>query len=73
VGEIKNILLQTMKMVRTTVTFYDSQNKIIGSVFTFTTPSMMDPGSHATYEIVISKNDLASTYVAYIKSVYEWQ
>ena len=31
-----------MKIVKVTVAFYDSQDKIIGTDFVYTTPSMVD-------------------------------
>ena len=73
VGEVRNDLNVPMNFVRVNVAFYDSQNKIVGTDFTYTEPSTISSGSTATYEVMTSKDSLGSSDVNSIKTSFEWQ
>jgi uncharacterized protein (TIGR02588 family) len=53
VGEVQNNGAQTAKFVQVSATLYDSSNKVIGTDFSFTNPSDIDPGQKAPFEITI--------------------
>jgi hypothetical protein len=53
VGEIQNNGSQIAKFVVVSATLYDSSNKVIGTESTFTTPSHIDPGQKAPFEITV--------------------
>ena len=55
------------------IAFYDSQNKIIGTDFTYTDPSTISSGSTATYGVMTSKDSLGSSDVNSIKTSFEWE
>ena len=53
VGEVQNNGQQTAKFVEVSATLYDSNNKVIGTEFTFTKPSDIEPGQKAPFEITV--------------------
>ena len=53
VGEVQNNGQQTAKFVEISATLYDSNNKVIGTEFTFTKPSDIEPGQKAPFEITV--------------------
>jgi uncharacterized protein (TIGR02588 family) len=53
VGEVQNNGAQTAKFVQVSATLYDSNNKVIGTDFSFTNPSDIDPGQKAPFEITV--------------------
>ena len=73
VGELQNISANRLRFVIVTASFYSSQNNIIGTRSSLTNPSVVEAGSIATYDIMVSKHDLATSPVASIKTVCEWQ
>jgi hypothetical protein len=73
VGELQNISANRLKFVKVTASFYSSQNNIIGTRSSLTNPSIIDGGSIATYDIMVSKNDLATSPDASTKTICEWQ
>jgi hypothetical protein len=53
VGEVQNNGTQPAKFVQVSATLYDSNNKVIGTDFSFTNPSDIDPGQKAPFEITV--------------------
>ena len=53
VGEVQNNGTQTAKFVQVSATLYDRNNKVIGTDFSFTNPSDIDPGQKAPFEITV--------------------
>jgi hypothetical protein len=53
VGEVLNNGTQTAKFVQVSATLYDSNNKVIGTEFTYTNPSDIDPGQKAPFEVTV--------------------
>jgi hypothetical protein len=53
VGEVQNNGAQTAKFVQVSATLYDSNNKVIGTDFSFTNPSDIDPSQKAPFEITV--------------------
>ena len=56
VGEVQNNGTDTAKFVEVSATLYDSSNQVIGTDFTFTKPSTIEPGMKAPFEILVSKD-----------------
>ena len=54
VGEVQNNGPETAKFVEVSATLYDSNNKVIGTETTFTTPNDIEPGQKASFEITVS-------------------
>jgi hypothetical protein len=73
IGEIQNISTnKTLTLVEALISFYDAQGMILGTDSTFTNPSTLRPGGTATYDIVTSTSDLASSDFAETKISYSW-
>jgi hypothetical protein len=73
IGEIQNISPdKTLTSIQVIVSFYDTQGKIIGTDFTYTQPSILEPGKTATYEIITYPADMANSNFVTKKVVYQW-
>jgi hypothetical protein len=53
VGEVINQSPVTAKFVQITATFYDANNQVVGTDFTFTQPSDLAPGQRAPFDILV--------------------
>jgi hypothetical protein len=53
VGEVQNNGSGTAKFVEVSATLYDSNNKVVGTEFTFTKPRDIEPGQKAPFEITV--------------------
>jgi hypothetical protein len=53
VGEVQNNGTRTAKFVQVSATLYDSNNKVIGTDFSFTNPSDIEPGQKAPFEVTV--------------------
>jgi parallel beta-helix repeat protein len=73
IGELQNDLTTPVDFVKVDVAYYDSQNKIVGIDFSYSDPPTISPGESATYQILTSPSNLASTDVSTIKVHYEYQ
>jgi hypothetical protein len=65
VGEVINESYQSVSYVRITATFYDSNNSVIGTDFTFTSPSTLQPGQRAPFDLTISEGSVPTYLMAY--------
>lgn len=72
VGEIKNIGSEEVNYVKIIATFYDKDDIVIGTDYTFTEPSDLSVGEKAPYDLSISDTDLDVGEIA--KAIYklEW-
>ena len=70
VGEVINKSFQPIRFVEITATFYDSNNRVIGTDFTFTNPSTLQPGQIAPFDMIIIEGSIPTYLMAhYIVSV----
>lgn len=53
IGEVKNNTPSIAQFVQVTGTFYDGNNKVVGTQFTYTNPSNIDGGEKAPFEITL--------------------
>lgn len=51
VGEVENTLPNNINFVKMVATFYDEQNKVIGSAFTFTELDILKPNQKSPFEL----------------------
>jgi hypothetical protein len=65
VGEVINESFQSLRFVQIIATFYDSNSSVIGTDFTFTTPSTIPPGQRATFDIIVSEGSIPTSLLAY--------
>jgi hypothetical protein len=65
VGEVFNESFQTLRFVDVIATFYDANNRIIGTDFDFTNPSAIQPGQRAPFDIVVSEGSIPISLMAY--------
>lgn len=68
-GEIKNIGQAIAEYVKITFTMYDSSNMVIGTAFTFTKPTDLNPNQIGTFECL---TEIKKTKVFKWKYVIEW-
>lgn len=54
VGEIQNGTPDSVSYVKATATFYDRNNNVVATDFTFTSPSDLGPGDKAPFEIILT-------------------
>ena len=54
VGEIENNTPDAANFVKATGTFYDSNNQVVATDFTYTSPSDLAPGDKAPFEIILT-------------------
>jgi hypothetical protein len=65
VGEVINESYQPVSYVRITATFYDANNSVIGTDYTFTSPSTLQPGQRAPFDLTISEGSVPTYLMAY--------
>ena len=65
VGEVINESFQPIRFVEITATFYDSNNRVIGTDFTFTNPSTLQPGQIAPFDMIIIEGSIPTYLMAY--------
>jgi hypothetical protein len=65
VGEVINESFQPIRFVEITATFYDYNNRVIGTDFTFTNPSTLQPGQIAPFDLIIIEGSIPAYLMAY--------
>ena len=71
VGEVQNIGSSTVDYVQITATYYDSNNKVVDTQFTFTSVSYMQPNAKSPFDIIETTPTLVpqiSTYKLQVSS-----
>jgi hypothetical protein len=67
-GEFQNSGAQSLDFVKATATFYEMNNQVIGSDFTYTKPDTLEPGQSAPFKLTAGfGDDLPIDEVATIK------
>ena len=72
VGEIKNIGSEEVSFVKIIATFYDKDDIVIGTDFTYTDPSDLSVGEKAPYDLSISDTDMDLEQIAKATYKLEW-
>jgi hypothetical protein len=65
VGEVINESFQILRFVEVIATFYDANNRVLGTDFTFTSPSTLQPGQRAPFDIIVSEGSIPISLMAY--------
>jgi hypothetical protein len=65
VGEVINESYQTVRFVKITATFYDVNNAVIGTDFAYTSPSTLQPGQRAPFDIIVFEGSIPTHLLAY--------
>jgi hypothetical protein len=65
VGEVINESYQPVSYVRITATFYDANNSVIGTDYTYTSPSTLQSGQRAPFDLTISEGSVPTYLMAY--------
>jgi hypothetical protein len=65
VGEIINESFEPVRFVKIIATFYDSNNSVIGTDFTYTSPSTLQPGQKAPFDMIVIEGSMPLHLVSY--------
>jgi hypothetical protein len=65
VGEVINESFEPMSFVKITATFYDVNNGVIGTDFTFTSPLRLEPGQRAPFDMTVMEGSIPIYMMAY--------
>jgi plastocyanin len=64
VGEVINESYEPMNSVQVTATFYDTSNGVIGTSFDYTSPSSLQPGQRAPFDITASERTMPTYLIS---------
>ena len=64
VGEVINESYESMEFVQVTATFYDASNGVVGTSFDYTSPSTLQPGQRAPFDITASERTMPTYLIA---------
>ena len=56
-GQVKNIGNKQVKFVKVLISFYDQSEQVLGTEFSFTEPSVINPKNISDFKIIIPKDD----------------
>jgi hypothetical protein len=73
VGEVENGLSRSIDFVKVTGTFYDANNSVIGTDFTFTDPNTLEVGETAPFDLTLFTDAVNPGEVASYKIRVSWQ
>ena len=58
VGEIQNGTPDPVTFVQASATFYDKNNRVVGTSFGYTNPPDLGPGDKAPFEIILTSSSV---------------
>jgi plastocyanin len=64
VGEVINESYEPMNSVQVTATYYDTNNGVVGTSFDYTSPSNLQPGQRAPFDITASERTMPTYLIA---------
>ena len=73
VGEIQNDTPSSVQFVKVTGTFYDSNNQVVGTDFTYTNPNDIGSGQKAPFELILSSASIPITQIDHYNLVASYQ
>jgi hypothetical protein len=73
VGEIQNNTPANIQFVKVTGTFYDSNNQVVGTDFTYSNPSDIGPGQKAPFELTLLSASIPVTQIDHYNLVGSYQ
>jgi hypothetical protein len=73
VGEVENNTPTTAEFVQVTGTFYDINNAVVGTQFTYTNPSDISSGAKAPFDLVLTSASVPSSLIDQYKLDVSYQ
>jgi hypothetical protein len=67
VGEIQNGTPDTVTFVQASATFYDKNNRVVGTGFGYTNPTDLGPGDKAPFEIILSSSSVPAKQISHYR------
>ena len=64
VGEVINESYESMEFVQVTATFYDTSNGVVGTSFDYTSPSTLQSGQRAPFDITANERTMPTYLIA---------
>ena len=73
VGEIENNTPANIQFVKVTGTFYDSNNQVVATDFTYRNPSDIGPGQKAPFELTLLSASIPITQIDHYNLIASYQ
>lgn len=73
VGEVENNTPANIQFVKVTGTFYDSNNQVVGTDFTYTNPTDIGPAQKAPFELIVSSASVPISQIDHYNLVGSYQ
>ena len=73
VGEVQNNGPTNLQFVKVTSTFYDSNNQVVATDFTYTNPTDIGPRQKAPFELILSSASIPITQIDHYNLVASYQ
>jgi hypothetical protein len=73
VGEVENNTPSTAQFVQITGTFYDINNAVVGTQFTYTNPSDISSGATAPFDLILMSASVPTSLIDHYKLVASYQ
>jgi hypothetical protein len=73
VGEVENNTPSTAEFVQITGTFYDINNAVVGTQFTYTNPSDISSGGKAPFDLVLMSASVPTSLIDHYNLVASYQ
>lgn len=67
VGEIQNGTPDFVTFVQAAATFYDKNNRVVGTSFSYTNPADLGPGEKAPFEIILSSSSVPAKQIKHYR------
>lgn len=71
VGEVQNIRPMTIESLKPRITLYDSDNRILGTEYTYANPETVKPNQTSVFNLKIYKGDIANGNVSSYKLTFD--
>jgi hypothetical protein len=73
VGEIENNTPANIQFVKVTGTFYDSNNQVVATHFTYTNPSDLGSGQKAPFELTLTSASIPISQIDHYNLIASYQ
>jgi hypothetical protein len=73
VGKVENNTPSTAEFVQITGTFYDINNAVVGTQFTYTIPSDINSGATAPFDLILMSASVPASLIDHYKLVTSYQ
>ena len=73
VGEVQNNSTSSTKFVQVIGTFYDANNEVVGTAFTFTQPENLPPGDVAPFDLILTSASIPISEIDHYSLKLTWE